>query len=34
LTRQVAGVVDVVDKLEYDYDDSNIIGTGMAYGIA
>ena len=34
LARQVAGVVDVVDKLEYDYDDSNIIGTGMAYGIA
>ncbi|GAA3950177.1 CBS domain-containing protein [Actinoplanes auranticolor] len=32
--RQVAGVVDVVDELEYDYDDSNIIGTGMAYGIA
>jgi CBS-domain-containing membrane protein len=34
LTRQVAGVVDVVDKLEYDYDDRAILGTGIAYGIA
>ncbi|MFI7542531.1 CBS domain-containing protein [Actinoplanes sp. NPDC049599] len=34
LTRQVAGVVEVVDKLEYDYDDRTILGTGMAYGIA
>lgn len=34
LVRQVAGVVDVVDQLEYDYDDRNVIGTGMAYGIA
>jgi CBS-domain-containing membrane protein len=33
LTRQVAGVADVVDELEYDYDDANILGTGMAYGI-
>jgi hypothetical protein len=30
----VAGVVDVVDKLEYDYDDRAILGTGIAYGIA
>ena len=34
LTRQVAGVVDVVDKLEDDYDDRTILGTGMGYGIA
>ncbi|WP_433716848.1 CBS domain-containing protein [Actinoplanes sp. CA-051413] len=34
LTRQVAGVVEVVDQLEYDYDDSDILGTGIAYGIA
>ena len=34
LTRQVAGVVDVVDKLEYDYDDRNVLGAGMTYGIA
>jgi CBS-domain-containing membrane protein len=34
LTRQIAGVVDVVDQLEYDYDDSNILGTGMAFGVA
>jgi len=32
--RQVAGVVEVVDELEYDYDDRAILGTGMAYGIA
>jgi CBS domain-containing protein len=34
LTRQVAGVVEVVDQLEYDYDDSNILGAGMAFGVA
>lgn len=34
LTRQVAGVVGVVDELEYDFDDRAILGTGMAYGIA
>jgi CBS-domain-containing membrane protein len=34
LIRQVAGVVDVVDKLEFDYDDRNVFGAGMAYGIA
>ncbi|UQU68609.1 CBS domain-containing protein [Couchioplanes caeruleus] len=34
LTRQIAGVVEVVDELEYDYDDSAVLGTGIAYGIA
>ncbi|MET0492427.1 MAG: CBS domain-containing protein [Actinoplanes sp.] len=34
LTRQVAGVVDVADELEFDYDDRNILGTGVAFGIA
>ncbi|MEV4642924.1 CBS domain-containing protein [Actinoplanes sp. NPDC049548] len=34
LTRQIAGVVGVEDKLEYDYDDSNVLGTGIAYGVA
>ncbi|MFI7602418.1 CBS domain-containing protein [Actinoplanes sp. NPDC049681] len=34
LTRQIAGVVGVVDELEYDYDDSNIHGTGIAFGAA
>lgn len=34
LTRQVAGVVDVVNELEFDYDDRNILGTGVAFGIA
>ena len=34
LARQVAGVVDVVDQLEYDYDDRAVLGTGLAYGIA
>jgi CBS domain-containing protein len=34
LIRQIAGVVEVVDKLEYEYDDRNILGTGIAYGIA
>lgn len=34
LTRQVAGVVDVVDNLTYDYDDRSDIGTGVAFGIA
>jgi osmotically-inducible protein OsmY len=33
LTRQVAGVVDVVNTLSYDYDDRNI-GTGVPSGIA
>jgi CBS-domain-containing membrane protein len=34
LVGQVAGVVEVVDKLEFDYDDSTIVGTGMAFGVA
>ena len=34
LIRQIAGVVEVVDQLEYDYDDRDILGTGIAYGIA
>jgi CBS domain-containing protein len=34
LTRQVAGVVEVVDELGYDFDDRAVLGTGMAYGIA
>lgn len=34
LIRQVAGVVEVVDKLAYDYDDRNTIGTDMAFGVA
>jgi len=33
-TRLIAGVVTVVDELEYGYDDRNILGTGLAYGIA
>jgi len=33
-TRLIAGVVTVVDELEYTYDDRNILGTGLAYGIA
>jgi CBS domain-containing protein len=34
LTRQVAGVVEVVDKIRYDFDDRNVLGTGIAYGVA
>ena len=34
LIRQIPGVVAVVDELEYDYDDRNILGTGMAFGSA
>ncbi|MET8154441.1 CBS domain-containing protein [Actinoplanes sp. NPDC049668] len=34
LIRQVPGVVAVADELEYDYDDRDILGTGLAYGIA
>ncbi|RSM59899.1 hypothetical protein DMB66_26075 [Actinoplanes sp. ATCC 53533] len=32
--RRIPGVVAVVDELEYGYDDRNILGTGLAYGIA
>jgi CBS-domain-containing membrane protein len=34
LTRQVAGVVEVVDKLTYEVDDRDTLGTGIAFGIA
>jgi CBS-domain-containing membrane protein len=33
LTRQVAGVVDVVNKLGFEYDDREAYGVGLAYGI-
>lgn len=33
MTRQVAGVVDVADKLSYDYDD-RAGGPGIAFGVA
>jgi CBS domain-containing protein len=32
--RQVAGVVQVIDKLEYDFDDRNAYGAGIVYGVA
>lgn len=34
LTRPVAGVVAVVDELGFDYDDTDLIGRGMPFGIA
>ena len=34
LIRQVPGVVAVVDRLGYDYDDSSVVGTGIGFGIA
>ncbi len=34
LIRQIPGVVEVVDRIEYEYDDSTIVGTGLAFGIA
>ncbi|GID91261.1 CBS domain-containing protein [Amorphoplanes digitatis] len=34
LIRRVPGVVAVADELEYDYDDRDVLGTGLAYGIA
>jgi hypothetical protein len=33
LTRQVAGVVDVINKLSFEYDDREAYGVGLAYGI-
>lgn len=33
LTRQVPGVVEVVDTLEFDLDDRRIAGPGMVYGV-
>jgi CBS-domain-containing membrane protein len=32
LVSQVLGVVDVVDELEFDFDDRNVLGTGIAFG--
>jgi CBS-domain-containing membrane protein len=34
LLRQIGGVVEVVDKVEYDFDDRAILGTGIGFGIA
>jgi CBS-domain-containing membrane protein len=34
LTRQVAGVVSVVDTMDYEFDDRNVLGTGIGFGIA
>ncbi|GAA3340521.1 CBS domain-containing protein [Amorphoplanes nipponensis] len=34
MTRQVAGVVEVVNTLGYDYDDREALGAGLAFGIA
>jgi len=34
LVSQIPGVVDVVDKLEFDFDDRNVLGTGIAFGAA
>jgi len=34
LVRQIGGVVEVVDKVGYDFDDSAILGTGMVFGVA
>ncbi|GGQ84641.1 CBS domain-containing protein [Couchioplanes azureus] len=34
LTRQIPGVVGVVDELSYDYDDREILGAGIARGVA
>lgn len=34
LTRQIAGVVTVVDELRYDVDDGEFAGTGLPFGVA
>jgi CBS-domain-containing membrane protein len=34
LTRQVAGVVSVVDTVDYEFDDRNVLGTGIGFGVA
>jgi CBS domain-containing protein len=34
LARLVPGVVDVVDRIRFDYDDRAITTTGLAYGVA
>jgi CBS domain-containing protein len=33
MTQQVPGVVDVVDKLEFDHDDREVLGAGVAFGM-
>jgi len=34
LVRQTAGVAEVVDEIEYEFDDRNVLGTGVAFGVA
>ncbi|HYN94330.1 MAG TPA: CBS domain-containing protein [Pilimelia sp.] len=34
LSRQVAGVVQVVDRLAFDFDDSNLAAMGAPFGVA
>jgi CBS domain-containing protein len=34
LVSQIPGVVDVVDELEFEFDDRNVLGTGIAFGAA
>lgn len=34
LSRQVAGVVQVVDRLEFDFDDRNLAAVGAPFGVA
>ena len=34
VTRQVAGVVEVIDELEFAWDDRNVATTGLAFGVA
>jgi CBS-domain-containing membrane protein len=34
LSRQVAGVVQVVDRLDFDFDDSNLAAMGAPFGVA
>jgi CBS domain-containing protein len=33
LSRQVPGVVQVIDKIWFEFDDRTILATGIAYGI-
>jgi CBS domain-containing protein len=34
LIRQIPGVVEVTDQLTYEFDDRNMVGPGLAFGIA
>jgi osmotically-inducible protein OsmY len=34
LIRQIPGVVGVVNELTWEYDDRDMLGPGMAFGIA